>query len=178
MSEQTPAPQGKGRPTPSRKQAQARNARPLVGSKDPAAKRAAREQAAARREEVRRAVAAGDERYLTPRDKGPQRRFIRDWVDARRGVGEFTLPIMFAIVIWTFIPTQWAYTGAIVMWALVLVIVVDSTVMSIFLKRLLKQKFGADKIERGWRFYAISRSIQMRILRLPKPQVKRGQFPV
>lgn len=169
--------QGKGRPTPTRKEAQARNARPLVGSKDSAAKKAARQQAMARREEIRRGVANGDERYLTARDKGPQRKFVRDWVDARTGIGEFALPIMFLIVLWTFIPTRWAYTGAIVMWGLVLTIIVDSLIMRFFLKRALVRKFGAANLEKGWGWYAISRSIQFRALRLPKPQRKRGQWP-
>lgn len=168
---------GKGRPTPTRKEAQAKNARPLVGSKDPAAKRAAREQANARREEIRRAIAAGDERYLTARDKGPQRKFIRDWVDTRTGIGEFALPIMFVIVLWTFIPTEWAYTGAIVMWGLVLTIIVDSFVLRFFLKRVLVKKYGKEKLEKGWAWYAISRATQMRVMRLPKPQVKRGNWP-
>jgi hypothetical protein len=44
------------------------------------------------------------------------------------------------------------------------------------LRRRLAQKFGAGKVEKvAW--YASMRAIQMRFLRLPKPQVKRGQYP-
>lgn len=168
---------GKGKPTPSRKQAQARNARPLVGSKDPAAKKAAREQLAKRREEIRRGVAEGDERYLTERDKGPQRRFIRDWVDARTSVGEFALPVMFVIVLWTFLPTRWVYTGVIAMWSLVLLIVIDSILLRFFLKRRLVRKFGPDNLQRGWAWYGINRAIQFRLMRMPKALRKRGDWP-
>ena len=40
----------------------------------------------------------------------------------------------------------------------------------------VRGKYGKDKVERI-RWYAAMRSIQMRFLRLPKPQVKRGQYP-
>ncbi|MGO2153932.1 MAG: DUF3043 domain-containing protein, partial [Brevibacterium aurantiacum] len=32
-------------------------------------------------------------------------------------------------------------------------------------------------VERGLAFYAIMRSVQIRPLRMPKPQVKRRQYP-
>jgi hypothetical protein len=37
----------------------------------------------------------------------------------------------------------------------------------------MQEKYG-DKVEKGLRWYAAMRSIQMRGMRLPKPQVKRG----
>ena len=40
----------------------------------------------------------------------------------------------------------------------------------------LAAKFGADKVEKV-RWYAAMRALQLRPLRLPKPQVKRGQYP-
>ena len=48
---------------------------------------------------------------------------------------------------------------------------------SIRVKRSAKAKFGDDKIEKGLGWYAAMRIVQMRFLRLPKPQVKRGQRP-
>lgn len=39
----------------------------------------------------REAMASGDERYLPVRDKGPVRRFARDYVDSRWCVAEFFL---------------------------------------------------------------------------------------
>ena len=44
------------------------------------------------------------------------------------------------------------------------------------LTRKIRAKFGADKAERV-RWYAAMRALQLRPLRLPKPQVKRGQYP-
>jgi hypothetical protein len=45
-------------------------------------------------------------------------------------------------------------------------------------KRAATAKFGATKVEKGLGWYAAMRSIQMRFLRLPKPQVKLGGRPV
>jgi hypothetical protein len=41
----------------------------------------------------------------------------------------------------------------------------------------LREKFGVDSVENGVRWYAAMRALQMRGLRLPKPQVKRGEKP-
>ena len=40
----------------------------------------------------------GDEANLPLRDKGPAKRFIRDYVDARWNVGEFMLPVMVLVL--------------------------------------------------------------------------------
>ena len=47
----------------------------------------------------REAMASGDERYLPARDKGPVRRFARDYVDSRFRVAEFFLPLAVVILV-------------------------------------------------------------------------------
>ena len=47
--------------------------------------------------------------------------------------------------------------------------------LNYILKNRLRNKFG--EVERGITFYAVMRSIQLRPLRMPKPQVKRRQYP-
>jgi hypothetical protein len=61
------------------------------------------------------------------------------------------------------------------MWALFLAVAFDAFMHGIRVKRRLTERFGADKVEKGVRWYAAMRSIQMRSLRIPKPQVKRGE---
>src|SRR5262245_47732826 len=77
-------PGGKGRPTPSRKEAEAAR---KAGFKKPRNRREAAEQrrqrARAERVKTQEAMRTGDDRYLPPQDKGPVRRFARDYVDAR-----------------------------------------------------------------------------------------------
>ena len=83
----------KGRPTPKRKEAEAANKRPLVPVDRKSAAKAAREAQRERREREYKAMQTGDERYLPARDRGPVRRYVRDYVDARYSLGEFFLPI-------------------------------------------------------------------------------------
>lgn len=129
----------------------------------------------AEREKARIGMANGDERYLTIRDKGPQKRFVRDFVDARWGAGELLMPVLVLVILTWFVPAiaDYAFMG---FWAVFLVVVVDCVVLGFQVRRRLAAKYGADKVERV-RWYAAMRSIQMRFLRLPKPQVKRGQYP-
>jgi hypothetical protein len=54
--------------------------------------------------------------------------------------------------------------------------IVDVVVLGVLLRRKLAAKFGADRVEKV-RWYAAMRALQLRPLRLPKPQVKRGQYP-
>jgi hypothetical protein len=168
---------GKGRPTPSRKEAQARNAQPLVGDRSKEARRAQRQRVAEQRERARVGMAQGDERYLTARDRGPQRRWVRDWVDARWSMGEFLIPAMLVVLVSTFLPGRLPYYGIAVMWVFVALTAVDLVFMCFRLGRKLREKFGSDNRQSGWRWYACMRAMQFRPLRLPKPQVKRGSRP-
>ncbi|WP_449283309.1 DUF3043 domain-containing protein [Leucobacter sp.] len=168
---------GKGRPTPSRKQAEAANARPIVGSKDKAVVKEQRRQQATARERARLGMMEGDERYLGPRDRGPQRRYVRDYVDARWSVGELLIPMMLVVLVMTFIPGIMQVISLIVIWAFVGLAIIDAVFLGFRLKRLLGDKFGEDRVQPGYRWYAAMRAFQFRPLRVPKPQVKRGQRP-
>lgn len=168
---------GKGRPTPSRKEAQAAKAQPLVGGRDKAAQKAQRAKLAESRERARVGMMQGDERYLGPRDKGPQRRFVRDYVDARISVGEFLIPLMILVLLLMFLPGQIQVYSVYVVWGVLILAVIDAIFLGIRLKNKLAVKFGAQHIQPGFRWYAAMRAFQFRMLRVPKPQVKRFQFP-
>lgn len=169
---------GKGRPTPSRRDREAARKRPLVPSDRKEAARQARAQSSAAREKARLGMAQGDDRYLTVRDRGPQRRFVRDYVDARYNVGELMIPIMLVVIVLTFIPNPaFQVYGILVLWAFFIVAVIDAILLGVLVRRRLADKYGADKVERGVRWYAAMRAMQLRVIRLPKPQVKRRQFP-
>ncbi|MBT2498421.1 DUF3043 domain-containing protein [Agromyces sp. ISL-38] len=168
---------GKGSPTPSRKEQEAARKRPLVPNDRKEAARQARAKSAAARERARLGMAAGDEKYLPMRDRGPQKKFVRDYVDARFSIGEVLIPVMFAVILLTFVPSVEAQSiGIIALWAFFLVAVIDVVILGFLVRRKLTEKFGADKVERV-RWYAAMRALQLRPLRLPKPQVKRGQYP-
>lgn len=168
---------GKGRPTPSRKDAQAAKAQPLVGSRDKAALKAQRQKQNEARERARVGMMQGDERYLTARDKGPQRRYVRDFVDARFSLGEFTIPLMLLVLLLSMLPGPIQVISIFAIWGFLLLAVLDAVILGMRLQRKLARKFGADKVQRGFRWYAAMRAFQFRMLRVPKPQVKRLQFP-
>ena len=143
-----------------------------------AARKAARGQMQAQRERARIGMAAGEEKFLPMRDRGPQKRFVRDYVDARFSVGELLIPLMFGVIILTFFPQPEVQAiGLVALWAFFLVAIIDVVVLGFIVKRKITAKFGADRVEKV-RWYAAMRALQLRLMRLPKPQVKRGQFPI
>jgi hypothetical protein len=169
---------GKGRPTPTRKEREAANRRPLVNNDRRAAAKESRAKMAAARERARIGMAAGEDKYLPARDKGPQRRFIRDYVDARFSVGEILIPVMFLVIIMTFINNELTQLLAIAgLWLFFLAAVVDGVILGFIVNRRLAAKFGTDHVQSGNRWYAAMRAMQLRVMRLPKPQVKRGDYP-
>jgi hypothetical protein len=62
----------------------------------------------------------------------------------------------------------------VAMWALFIIIAIDAFFIGRRVSAAIEKKFGTGKVEKGVRWYAAMRSIQMRPMRLPKPQVKRG----
>lgn len=172
---------GKGRPTPKRRTAQAANRRPLVPTDRKAAAKAARLAQREARDRQYRAMQTGDERFLPVRDRGPVRRYIRDSVDARRNLGEYFLPIALVFVVLTVVFAQDVLVSGLIMvllYAVVLVTILDAFLMWRRLKKKVVARFGPDSLERGLGMYAGMRVFQLRRGRLPRPQVKHGEHPL
>lgn len=168
---------GKGRATPSRAEQEAARKRPLAPDTKEA-RAAARARDNERRNRARDGMANGEERYLPERDKGPQKRYVRDFTDAGWHLGEFLMPAMLVVILITMIPVyEISYYAFIVMMVVVLFTVGDMIILARTVKKNLAAKYGEDRVEKGVRWYAAMRSMQMRFIRLPKPQVKRGEFP-
>jgi hypothetical protein len=168
---------GKGRATPTRKEQEAARKRPLVPDDRKAAAKASRAELNAQRDRARLGMERGEERYLPARDKGPQKRYVRDYVDARWNVGEILLPLMVLVILTYFVPNEYvAIYALLAVWAVLIFVVIDCLFLARTLRKKLAAKFGEGKVEKiGW--YAAMRAAQLRALRLPKPQVKRGEFP-
>ncbi|MER8043200.1 DUF3043 domain-containing protein [Streptomyces sp. NPDC094032] len=170
----------KGRPTPKRSDAQSQRRRAQSAPLD--RKEAAKRQREARRTDMvkqREALASGDERYLPARDKGPVRRFVRDFVDSRFAVAEFFLPMAVVILVLSLFGSKapQLQTISLVLWAGVIVMIVIDSIGIVFrLRKQLNERFPNES-KRGAVAYGLMRTLQMRRLRLPKPQVKRGERP-
>jgi len=179
LSKQPRDPQApKGRPTPKRSEAnsQRRSVVASTGNRKEDAKRA-RERRRADLARQREALASGDERYLPARDKGPVRRFVRDFIDSRFCIAEFFLPLAVLILVLSMVRVNNIQNIALLLWlGVIVMIVVDSIGIWIRLRKQLNERFPNEP-KRGAIAYGLMRSLQMRRLRLPKPQVKRGERP-
>jgi hypothetical protein len=171
----------KGRPTPKRKVAEAANRRPLVPADRKAAAKEARAAQRAERDKQYAAMQTGDERYLPAKDKGPVRRYVRQYVDARWSLGELFLPVAIVMLLLNMllgqINAQVAFLGLILLYVFIIAMVVDVAIMWRRLRKRLVAKFGPDAVVRGTLMYAVTRVFQIRRARLPKPQVKHGEYP-
>lgn len=168
----------KAQPTPKRKEQEAANKRGLVVDvKSDAKQRRAKDRA--RREMEYSALRTGDERNMPIEHRGPEKRFVRDYIDARTSIGEFLLPFSLLFVLLSIIPAL-GDLGFVVILAFYVIVLMAGVETWLMLRRLKKQliaKFGENGIPRGFTFYAISRSLNVRRFRTPKPKVKRGEYP-
>jgi hypothetical protein len=118
---------------------------------------------------------AGDERFYLPRDKGPVRRFVRDFVDSRFSIIELLIPILLVNIVFSFSgqPTLISIGNTLLLTGL-LVMVLDIIRMRVRLGKELARRFP-DEPRKGLTYYAVTRSLQMKFMRLPKAKVKIGQ---
>ena len=168
-------PEKKGRPTPKRKDIEKSRALPrLAPAATKEAKKIQKEQARALRAQQRSAYLRGDESAIPIRDKGPVKRFARDFVDSRRTVGEYFLPMIIFVLFLTIVPIlEVRIASAFVMYGVLLLSGFDGFVISRKLKKEVATRFP-NTPTKGLGLYAWLRSTQMRRLRAPLPQVKRG----
>lgn len=171
---------GKGRPTPTRKEAEAARKRAMKIPADPkAARRAMRDRERDERAAQRAALARGDERAMPARDKGPVRAFVRQWVDSRRLFGEFFLPLAIAVLLLSLIPHATTQKLVSFAWLVMLVVLIGDTLFLVWrIRSALAAEFPDPAERKGAVFYGVMRALQIRKLRLPPPKVRAGGAPV
>lgn len=178
--DETPAvvkPDGKGRPTPSRKEAEAAaRARARVPR---TRKEIAQRQRDARMDssrKVREAMRTGDEKHLPPRDQGPVKRFIRDFVDSRIGFSELLAPLLIVIMVLGYgAGGSGGVALANSLWmTTIFLVVADVLWLRYRLRRAVRERFPDESLK-GVTFYGVMRAVNMRFLRMPKPQRKIGE---
>ncbi len=169
-------PGGKGRPTPTRREAEAaakaRAKVPRTRKEQAAAQRAGRSDSS---KSMRQAMKDGDERAYPARDRGPMRRFARDFVDSRFSLIELVIPLLLITMILGYSGNdtlrRWGNT---LLMLTVLLVVLDMFVLRFRLRRELARRFP-DQSTKGLTYYVITRALQMKFMRLPKSRVKIGQ---
>ena len=169
-------PQKKGRPTPKRKDAEsARKVSSLAPAHSKEEK--ARQKAATRAARVaqRAAYLRGDENALPLRDRGPVRKFVRSYVDSRRSIGEYFLPIIGIVLLVSLVPhPAAALVGVVMMYTVLFASVIDGILLSRKIKREVIARFPSESFK-GLGIYGWLRSTQMRRMRAPKPGVATGE---
>lgn len=169
-------PDGKGRPTPSRKEAEAaaRERARLPRDRKAMAKRQ-RELRTESSRKLRQAMRDGDEKNMLPRDKGPVRRFVRDLVDSRIGFSELLAPMLILILLLGYTTGGAGARFANALWyTTLMLVIVDVLVLRMKVRRQVRQRFPEEPLK-GLTLYAVMRALNLRFLRMPKPQVKLGQ---
>ena len=136
---------------------------------------------AERREQRRIAderMAAGDPRYMLPRDQGAERKFVRDWVDSRRFLANVFLPfaliLLLIMMIGTSLP-KLANIASLIAMVLIIALIIEGIYIGRRANKLTRERFPKTT-EGSWGlgFYAYSRASQPRRLRTPRPQVNIG----
>jgi Protein of unknown function (DUF3043) len=168
--------QGKGRATPRRREAEAARKKRMAPPRNrKEANALRRERVKEQRSKQRMAMAGtGDDRFLPSRDQGPVKKFIRDYIDSRRTVGEFLIPIFLLMFVTSILLSSITpYIGTFAWLAVLVLLAADSIRIVRGLRKAITERFGAAA-SHGITMYAMMRSWQMRRLRLPKATVRPG----
>jgi hypothetical protein len=178
----TPSKKELGRATPKRPNAHVRRpgTTPAPRARKDMTKeerREEREERRARRREITEGMRRGDDRYLSGRDKGPEKALARDVVDSRRTVGTWFFAGALIVLLGSSaaMPAQ-VRLFANLLWALLAVaVILDAWLLSRKTRRLVRERFpDSDVRMRSLYFYVVMRSITFRKLRIPHPRIKFG----
>ena len=166
---------GKKGPTPKRRDREAANFRPLVPEDRKEARRQAQAKVRTEQAKARAGMAAGDDRYLRPGERGPQKRFLRDYIDSRFTLGELLIPAMFLVIFATMLPQGMnaSVYAMIAIWVFLALCIGEGVLHGVTARRKVLAVVGPERTEKGFVMQALSRSMQMRFLRMPRAQVKR-----
>ncbi|WP_229116909.1 DUF3043 domain-containing protein [Actinomyces bovis] len=176
---------GKGRPTPKRRDAEAAGLRPVVPADRKAARKAAREQRDAAWRQQQDALHSGDERHYPAKDRGPVKRYIRDYIDARYSIGEIFVPASFLLLAGSLALSFVQRAGALnvlvllSMYLIFIAAILDTTWCYFRLRSKLYAKFGREQVRKQGSvfWYTFTRCFNLRRWRSPKAVVARGEYP-
>lgn len=169
----------KGKPTPRRKDKEIGRigppAPPPMTRKEAYAR--TRERGKDERGKARAGVTTGEDRSAMARDRGPVRQLVRDVVDSRRGIGGWFFIIGLLIIFGNQSAQPQVRLAATILWAVLLIaLAVDWTLMGRRVTRLIHERHPDDNVSmRKHIAYAMLRSMQIRRMRQPGPQVSKGQ---
>jgi hypothetical protein len=175
---------GKGRPTPSRRDAQGKKRGPVAPApktqreamRRNKALRGTKEDRRKAADDRRRRMAAGDDSVLLPRDRGPARAYARDLVDGRRNLMGLFMPLAIVIFVTVIVPVPQVQTfGSLICLVMLVAMALEGVLLGRYVVSRVRGRFPDEQVgalSYGW--YAFTRATQIRRLRVPKPRVARG----
>lgn len=168
----TPSKKELGQVTPKR----ASTARRPGGGGAPLSGRELREDRRRERAEALQGMRQGDERYLMARDRGPERRLVRDIVDSRRNIGSYFILGALIVLVGSITKISIVVLVSNILWFLLaFLMVVDSVLIARRVKKLVRERFPkTDQRMGSLQLYGIMRALQFRRFRTPNPHVKPG----
>ncbi|MFF5292560.1 DUF3043 domain-containing protein [Paractinoplanes globisporus] len=171
----TPSKRELGQVTPKRQSTGRR-----VNAEAPANRREAmkqmRERQRTERAEAAEGMRAGDERYLLARDRGAERKLVRDIIDSRRTVGTWFFGGALIVLIGSTVRVGAIQLISNLLWALLAVaVIVDSVLIARKIKKMVRERFPKSTQRMGsLQLYGVMRGLTFRRMRVPKPQVDLG----
>ena len=123
----------------------------------------------------RERMAAGDDKYLLPRDKGPVRAYVRDLIDSRRNLVGMFMPAALILIVTMFVSPAVQFIVTFAMLIMMIFMVGEGVYLGKMVNKRVRERFpestdGGFKL--GW--YGFTRASQIKKMRLPKPRVKPG----
>ncbi len=187
------ATEGKGRPTPKRSESQRRRGpvgpAPMTAKEARARRRTNRDgtkksradrkaDAAQRRATMadrRERMMAGEEKFLPARDKGPERRYVRDLVDSRRHLVGLFMPLAIVMILSLFLAPNIQAVVSLFMLIMVVLMMIEGFFLSRRTFARVQERYPDvvdSRFSLGW--YAFVRASQLRRMRTPRPNVSPG----
>jgi hypothetical protein len=117
----------------------------------------------------------GEEWALHPRDRGADRRLVRDIVDSRRNLGSIVFGALIFIVVLSLASPPLAALANPIFLGLIVLVIIDSVLLTRRIKRIVTERL--PKESPNWRKlygYGILRSTSFRFMRAPRAQLKPG----
>lgn len=143
-----------------------------------AMKQRERDEKARERRRINERMMAGDEDYLLERDQGPEKRFVRDWVDSRRFLMNLFLPMTFIVIVIMLLGMRnpaIANLASIVMVVIFALMLAEGIIIGRRVNRQVNERFPKNphgKFSLG--MYAFTRATMLRRMRTPAPQKNIG----
>ncbi len=125
--------------------------------------------------ERRGKMLAGDEKSLPPRDRGPVKAFIRDSVDSRRHLTGLFMPLAGLVLLALLVPQMYRNLINLFCMAMLISMAMEGVLIGRQIANRTRKRFPNETIKGfsvGW--YAFTRALRLRRLRIPKPRVSYG----